>query len=529
MKKNKMIVFFLLILCLSFSTVSCGKEKVNEENKNETSTQISQEDNEKEKVEAKEEESKKLETEEDIQQEQALNSGSSDIDYTYESIIDTSGGIVRIPDAVEGPKAIDWYQEEVKRELENLKLKPLSENASEEEIKELFKQILKVGSYDYSPIDEIERFPYVIFKKDKIDPWTNRKVEENMQVNIEIVLDASGSMTKKIDGVSMMDIAKNSIEEVLSQMPENANVGLRVFGHLGSNTVADKEVSCGANALIHPIAPLDIAGIREALVPIKPNGWTSIAKSIENGANDFKDFNAENNLNILFIITDGIETCGGDPQLVASKLKEGGTNIVLGIIGFNVNANQNNVLRSIAEAGGGHYATAKDAQNLTVELAKIFDMSFSNYHWTTLDDALIDRMKNEHIIILQFNEHIAEYSAGREESFLRMVVGAAEDIGLFPKSSDIYDKLEAMLEDREAKIKPFLMEKYNDTVKRSEEYLESLSARKGEIVAYIPSSTRNERVENVLRNKGGTKNDYQKEGETLKEEQEKSIDDMNKN
>ncbi len=483
------------------------------------------EDNDKENKDNDKKDDSKILGEDALQQ---LSDKLADIEYSYQAVIDNSGGVVRIPDAVEGPKAIDWFQAEVMAELEKLDFEPLSENASDEEINELFKHLLKIASYDYPPIDEVERFPYVIFKEDKIDPWTNRKVEEDIKINVEIVLDASGSMANQINGVEMMTIAKDSITEVLSKMPQDANVGLRVFGHLGDNSNESKQISCGANELIHPISPLDINGIESALAPIKPTGWTSIAKSIENGASDFKDFNAEKDLNILYIITDGIETCGGNPEEVARKLKDNGTNVVLGIIGFNVNENQNAVLRRIAEAGDGYYSSAKDAQNLTVELAKIFDMSYSTYHWTTLDDALINRMQNEHRQILDFNELIAEYDAGKEESFIEMAIRAAEDAGLYPDSSDIKGKLMKMAKEREDKIRPLLMEKYNETENKSAEYLESLTARKGEIVAYIPSTTRNEKVENVLRNKGGSREDYKKEGDELKEDQQKSIDEMEK-
>lgn len=51
-----------------------------------------------------------------------------------------------------------------------------------------------------------------------INPMTNQKIVENMNVNVEIVLDASGSMAKTINGVPMMDIAKNSIVSVVSSM-----------------------------------------------------------------------------------------------------------------------------------------------------------------------------------------------------------------------------------------------------------------------------------------------------------------------
>ena len=92
------------------------------------------------------------------------------------------------------------------------KIEPaLSEDASEEEIQHLFKQLLYIAGYDYTPFETIDRFSYVIFKNDMENPFTHEKIEENMNVNVEIVLDASGSMVKKIGDKTMMEIAKEFI------------------------------------------------------------------------------------------------------------------------------------------------------------------------------------------------------------------------------------------------------------------------------------------------------------------------------
>ena len=141
----------------------------------------------------------------------------------------------------------------------------MDEDASDKEIARLFKQLLYIGAYDYEPVEPIERFSYVIFKNDGKDQFTHRKIRENANVNVEIVLDCSGSMAKRINGESMMNIAKSSIGKVLSEMPANANVGVRVFGHKGDNSNAKKEESCNANELIHPIKKLDVQGIESDL------------------------------------------------------------------------------------------------------------------------------------------------------------------------------------------------------------------------------------------------------------------------
>lgn len=237
----------------------------------------------------------------------------------------------------------------------------------------------------------------MVFKKDHINPYTKQQIQENQQVNLEIVLDASGSMAAEIGGRPMMDIAKQSIKEVVQSMPANSRVGLRVFGHQGDNTDAKQAESCAANELVYPIEKVNVAGIEAAMQPIQPTGWTIIASSIENGINDLQQFNNTNDLNMLYIVTDGIETCGGNAKEVAKRLTDGKTNVVLGIIGFNVDAQQDALLRDIAKAGNGYYARANDAARLTEELQRIKETADTTYKWKTFTQSDWTRIRSNHI------------------------------------------------------------------------------------------------------------------------------------
>ncbi len=490
-----------------------------------------------ESVESKTEQvTEKVVTEDELQ-----NSGLALIpldELTYEDVINRPAGQFLSPENVESVQQIQQkkiFASQVVPVLETWEA--ISDDISDEELEELYIKLNTVGGYDYTPLDSIENFPYLIFKEDKKDPFTNRKIEDDLNVNIEIVLDASGSMANQINGESMMAIAKNSILTVLEHMPENANVGLRVFGHLGDNSNASKELSCGANELIYPIEPLNVAGIEKALEPIEPTGWTSIALSIMNGAKDLEQFKDEKTLNILYIITDGIETCGGDPVLAAQNLKDSGADVVLGIIGFNVDAQQNRLLQDIAKAGGGYYSTASDAANLTMELSNIHSLLFTNYEWGILGDSTINAIENKHNSILGWNEHTAEYEAGREVDNIAHLCNCAEkgSYTLASKGAQIIsDKLANRLKDiaksREDKVKELYMAKYKELEKQSKEYIDYLKTRTGETVAIIPSTSRLDRYaqRNWHRNTGGDAESAKEESDKLREEQSEKVDELNK-
>ena len=51
----------------------------------------------------------------------------------------------------------------------------------------------------------------------------------NSQVNVAILLDASGSMKEKVDGQVKMELAKESIQRFVAELPEGTQVSLRVL------------------------------------------------------------------------------------------------------------------------------------------------------------------------------------------------------------------------------------------------------------------------------------------------------------
>ena len=48
---------------------------------------------------------------------------------------------------------------------------------------------------------------------------------------IELILDASGSMKRKLQGRMMIDIAKDAMVQIIEGLPDDLQVALRVYGH----------------------------------------------------------------------------------------------------------------------------------------------------------------------------------------------------------------------------------------------------------------------------------------------------------
>ncbi len=198
------------------------------------------------------------------------------------------------------------------------------------------------------------------------------------QLNIQLVLDSSGSMASPLGGQRKMDIAKQAMTRFVDTLPATANISLRVYGHTGSNDEADRAESCKGTELFYPFQPLDAQQFKDAIVGFDATGWTPIAASLQAAQQDFAAYDGATNTNIIYLISDGIETCDGDPVAAARALHESNVQAIVNIIGFDVDAAGTAQLKQAATAGGGTYIGASNA----AELDRIFRENYNWAEWT---------------------------------------------------------------------------------------------------------------------------------------------------
>lgn len=107
------------------------------------------------------------------------------------------------------------------------------------------------------------------------------------------------------------------IADSLEKQKADIQIAVRVFGHQSPNSAKN----CRDSKLEIPFGNSVAALIQQKLSKIKPKGYTPIAYSIEQAA--LNDFPADkrNTLNAIILITDGIETCGGDPCAATQALE----------------------------------------------------------------------------------------------------------------------------------------------------------------------------------------------------------------
>ncbi len=191
-----------------------------------------------------------------------------------------------------------------------------------------------------------------------------------------LLLDSSGSMKEPAGGgQTKIAAAKTAVTKIIDGLPEQAQVGLRVYGA----TVFDRKNkgACSDTQLAVPIGSGNEARLKAAVARLKPYGETPIAHSLEQAA---KDLGAAGRRSIL-LVSDGEETCVPDPCPVAAKLAASGVELRIDVIGFRVGGKARKQLRCIAEKGNGDYTDADDAEDLERNLSQLSSRAFRPFRF----------------------------------------------------------------------------------------------------------------------------------------------------
>jgi Mg-chelatase subunit ChlD len=223
-------------------------------------------------------------------------------------------------------------------------------------------------------------------------PASLGEIELKQQVNVELILDASGSMAQSAGAATKLDTAKGVLSEFLTTLPERANVALRAYGRTGSSAEADKAVSCASSELVYPFGPLERPRFQSAIGSFKATGWTPLAVSLDAAGHDFERFDPATSSNFVYVVTDGLETCDGDPVASAQALHAAGVHPLVNIVGFDVDAEAAQQLRAAAEAGGGKYYEAHDSD----ELNRIFKSTIDWTAWSAYYNCLFRAASNQY-------------------------------------------------------------------------------------------------------------------------------------
>ena len=192
------------------------------------------------------------------------------------------------------------------------------------------------------------------------------------------LLDGSASMYGDWERTIKIRAARSILSELIDSLKVDKQVelALRIYGH--NSPPEDK--NCEDTELVVPFNQNNHDQIIETIRALEPKGTTPIAYSLEQAAGDFQ-VNSDYR-NIIIIITDGIESCGGDPCKVSLALQRRGVFLRPFVIGMNMDEDYKNQFGCV-----GSYFDSKKINDFRQALNLALEQSLSE---TTVTVELLD-------------------------------------------------------------------------------------------------------------------------------------------
>jgi von Willebrand factor type A domain len=197
--------------------------------------------------------------------------------------------------------------------------------------------------------------------------WAALGSPTNATQSIALILDASGSMNARLpEGRTRIEAAKAAVEEIVGKLPADVRLSLRAYGHQSptvKHDCRDTELLVGFDDLASNKATI-VANARV----IKAQGYTPITYVLKLAAEDVGRESAKPRTVIL--VSDGKETCEGDPCATAKALAAADASLVIHTIGFSVDTAAKYQLQCIARVARGRYFDADGAGKLASALGE---------------------------------------------------------------------------------------------------------------------------------------------------------------
>jgi Mg-chelatase subunit ChlD len=195
--------------------------------------------------------------------------------------------------------------------------------------------------------------------------------EEEAPMTVEIIMDASNSMTGMVGKETKIAAARRVLTQTIEGLPDTMNVGLRVYGHRYATD--DYDNACRDTELVVPIGPVDKAALVGMVEKIQTKGRTPLVASVLAAVKDFEKIPN----GTIVLVTDGIESCKGDIKSIAPAIKAAGLELKVNIVGFDIKEAEGRAeLESIARSTGGRYLDAKNAGELLSALEQTLKLEF---------------------------------------------------------------------------------------------------------------------------------------------------------
>lgn len=176
-----------------------------------------------------------------------------------------------------------------------------------------------------------------------------------------LVLDASGSMWAQLpEGRARIEVARDVLSDFLAARDPAQPLGVVAYGHTRSG-------DCSDIGTIAPVEVQDASALGQRVRAVMPRGKTPLADALRHAASEIPATAEEAD---IVLVTDGLETCGGDPCAVAAELAAQGIPIRAHVVGFGLTEGEVRQIACVAEETGGMVLATQSGAELSEALLR---------------------------------------------------------------------------------------------------------------------------------------------------------------
>ncbi|MCQ9126041.1 VWA domain-containing protein [Corynebacterium amycolatum] len=192
-------------------------------------------------------------------------------------------------------------------------------------------------------------------------------------------MDLSGSMLADDAGGTRLDAAKRASTELIDSLPDDALLGMLVYGQLESSDESNRERGCQDIEVLSPVQKVDKEGLKSKIAGLEAQGYTPIGNALRKAADELGPDGERS----IILVSDGIDTCAPPPVCeVAKELAGQGVGLTIHTVGFKVDEEARAELECVAQVSGGQSMTADDATQLADHMKFLTQRSVQGYETT---------------------------------------------------------------------------------------------------------------------------------------------------
>lgn len=177
-----------------------------------------------------------------------------------------------------------------------------------------------------------------------------------------LVFDASGSMWNRLDdGQTRIEVARDVMADYFASRDRSVPLSVIAYGH-------NRRGDCGDIEVIAAMGQTSPGTLESRLRALMPRGMTPLTDSL---AKAREQIPASAEAADIILVTDGLETCAGDPCALAASLAAEGIDIRAHVVGFGLSRAEVDALSCITRQTGGMLFQTQSGAELAQALQQV--------------------------------------------------------------------------------------------------------------------------------------------------------------